>query len=422
MSFRTPSTLRATVREARIIARDTPLLLWSLVVLLFPFYLFDNGLPQPADILSTVLLIQLVRTWNGRMAPSLRRVLRALIQFIAYVFLVNLAWSFVSFKFTLNAKTGFLMAPSYYVFNGLMFFTFLLMFQRYGERLLWLTVRMIMGSVFLQVALAFLLHGGASKDGRSAGMFNNPNQLGYYALLSACLILLGQKRLRLSTPQVTVALAGCSYLALLSASKAALVSIAALAVVLLVSRLRTMILAGLVFGVLIFTENPFSIAIDRAQSRIENDQSYGFAEERGYDRIWTYPEYTLVGAGEGGYNRFKETSLIGAHELHSSMGTLFFCYGIVGTVLLAVFLLRVMRGSQFHIWLVVGTGFAYSMTHQGLRFRLLWLLLGMVVGLREVFAAERAARLAAARQARDAAKAPPAPPAAPDPVVAPAMA
>ena len=390
MKFRTPRTLRATLEQISQIRRDRRLALWSCVVLLFPFYVFDSGIPQPADWLGFLLLPMLVRDWNGRMSPPLVRPLKSLVMFLLYVIAVNVVWSFALFSFSINAKDGFLMSPTFYIFNGLLFFTFLLMFQRYGEFLLWLTVRLVLASAFLQLLISFVAR---SALGRSMVMFNNPNQLGYYALLSACIILLGQKRLKLSTLQVTAGLAACSYLALLSASKAALGSIGALGIVLLISKLRTVIVVGLVFAALVFTANPFSAAIERAQQRIENDRSHGFVEDRGYDRITAFPEYWVMGAGEGAYHRFIGISKIGAHELHSSMATLFFCYGIVGTLLFAMFLWGVMSRAELRAWLIVGAALTYGMTHQGLRFRLLWLLLGMVCGLREIASRERTARL-----------------------------
>jgi O-antigen ligase len=388
VKFRTPRTLRAALEELGRIRRDHHLVLWSLIVILIPFYFFDSGLPQPADCLSLVLLLLLVRSWNGRLPGRFVRPLKLLMAFIVYVFLVNAGWSVAMLTFTTNAKEGFLLAPTFYVFNGLMFFTFFLMFQRYGEFLLWLTVRLVLTSVLLQVVLATGLR---RVSGRSTVMFNNPNQLGYYALLSACILLLGQKRLRLSTVQVTVGLAACSYLALLSASKAALASIAALGIAVLISKFRTIVVAGLVFAILIFTNNPFSTAIERAQRRIDNDQSLEFLEERGYDRIGQYPDYWILGSGEGAYNRYKETSAIGSHELHSSMATLFFCYGVIGTVIFALFLWGTIARTGIRAWIIVGAGLAYGLTHQGLRFRLLWLLLGMVCALRELEARDRAA-------------------------------
>jgi len=389
VKFRTPRTLQATLEQVSRIRQDPRLALWTLVVLLFPFYVFESGIPQPADWLGFALLPMLLRDWNGRLPFPLVRPLKSLLVFMVYVLIVNVVWSFAILSFSTNAKEGFLMAPSFYIFNGLLFFSFLLMFQRYGEFLLWLTVRLVLASVFLQVFLAFMLRGAL---GRSTVMFNNPNQLGYYALLSACIILLGQKRLKLSTLQVTAGLAACSYLALLSASKAALASIGALGIALLISKFRTIVVASVVFAVLISTENPFSAAIERAEQRINADQSYGLLEDRGYDRIMAFPEYWVLGAGEGAYHRFKEVSAIGSHELHSSMATLFFCYGIVGVLLFALFLWGTMSGAGLRAWIIVGASFAYGMTHQGLRFRLLWLLLGMVCALRELATRDRIAR------------------------------
>src|SRR5436190_4594183 len=332
------------------------------------------------------------RGWNGRLPPPLVKPLKYLIVFIIYVTIVNVVWSFAIVTFSTDAKQGFLLAPTYYIFNGLAFFTFLLMFQRYGERVLWLTVRLVLASVFLQAVIALVLPKSLA---RATVMFNNANQLGYYAVLSACIILLGQKRLKLSTLQVTAGLAACSYLALLSASKAALASIAALGAALLISKLRTIAMTLAVLGLLITTDNPFSRAIEHAEQRIVNDQSLGFIEERGYDRIGAFPEYWIMGAGEGDYDRFREISAIGAHELHSSMATLFFCYGIFGTLLFLLYLWGTMWGAGLRAWLILGAALAYGMTHQGLRFRLLWLLLAMVAALRELDTRERLAKRAA---------------------------
>jgi hypothetical protein len=84
--------------------------------------------------------------------------------------------------------------------------------------------------------------------------------------------------------------------------------------------------------------------------------------------------------------------MIGSHELHSSMGTLFFCYGILGTILFCIFLWRTTSGSGLRAWIIVAGVFAYGMTHQGLRFRLVWVLLGMVVALRELAIQDRLLR------------------------------
>lgn len=380
MKFRLPASFGAAYAEAASVASDPRLLSWSLFIIFFPFYVLPSGLPQPSAWLLILMIPSLISAWDGRLSGRWQRpVLLSLAWFCAYVLIINLAWSVILGTFTINLKEGFGLSPVFYIYNAILFFSILLLYRRYQLRFLWVTSRAVLMSIVVQVLVALVL----PTRMRAAAAFNEPNQLGYYALVSACILLLCQKRTKLSTLQVSLGLLACSYLALVSASKAALGSIGLLAIAILIGRLRTVLIAGLAFLVLILTPNPFSDAMERAEIRMATDQSLDFFEERGYDRILNHPEYWVLGSGEGDYQRFKDTTLIGSHELHSSMGTLFFCYGIVGLTLFMVFMWMIMRRTHFHTWLVMGPAFAYGMTHQGLRFSLMWVLLGVVVALRE---------------------------------------
>ncbi|MCW5800910.1 MAG: hypothetical protein KIT31_00745 [Deltaproteobacteria bacterium] len=379
MNARLPQSWNAVVHELREVFRDPRLLAWALFIILFPFYVVPSGLPQPAAWLLIAVAPSMFGGWDGRFSRDSAAVLRALLRFVLYVIAANVVWSFVLLKLTINLKEGFLLSPLFYVYNAGLLLAMLVLYRRYGTRLLWVTTRALFVSVGIQVAMSFVMPTRL----RNAVGFNEANQLGYYALVSACVWLLAQRRTRLSNVHVTIGVLMCSYLALLSASKAAVACIGLLAVAVLVGRLRTMLLLGVVMLVLVFTPNPFSAAIERAQRRFETDQHLGFFEERGYDRIVNHPEYWAVGSGEGAYSRFADTTLIGSHELHSSLGTLFFCYGIVGLSLFVWFMWTVMKRTRFHTWLVMGPAFAYGMTHQGLRFSLFWVLIGVVMILRE---------------------------------------
>jgi hypothetical protein len=135
--------------------------------------------------------------------------------------------------------------------------------------------------------------------------------------------------------------------------------------------------ALLVVGFTMF--EPSGDIVDRATGRFETtaDEDSGVSlAGRGYDRIWNHKEHWIVGAGEGAYTRFK--SDIGSHELHSSLGTLFFSYGIVGTSLFASFGFILLRGAGLRGVLQVIPAALYGLTHQGLRFTLLWVLLATV--------------------------------------------
>lgn len=380
MKIKIPTGFRSAMAETQKVIRDPRLVLWSLFVIFFPFYVFSSGLPQPADWLLLILAPVLLKGWSGRLPPAMARPYRALVIFAVYTIVVNLVWSLILGSFTIDLKDGFLLSPMFYIYNSLMFLTFLLMSLRYGDFLLWLTGKLVLISTLVQVALSFIT---SSNRHRATLLFNNPNQLGYYALLSACILLLAHRKVRMSMWQLTLGLITSSYLALMSASKAALATVAMLSIALVLGRIRTMMVAGVAFTILISTSNPFSDALDRAQQRITDDQSKNFVEERGYDRILNNPEYCVVGAGEGGYRRFADTTALGgSHEIHSSGGTLIFCYGIMGTLLFGVFLWMILWGSGIRTWIVVGPAFAYGMTHQGLRFTFLWVLLGIAVALR----------------------------------------
>jgi hypothetical protein len=340
-----------------------------------------NGLPQPGDALVVILAPLVLLRWNGRMSRPMRELVRPLMIFTGYVILVNLYWSVTLGTFSFNLKTGFAMSPVFYIYNGIMFLVALVMFQKHGERFIHHTVRMVVVSVLVQVLVSFVY----SRHGRGTVLFNNPNQLGYYAVLSALIILIGQKRVKMSSLFGAIGLMAAVYLALLSASKAAIACIMLVLALGLLERMRTIIFSGLVALVLMVTSNPVGNALDNARARMESDKKLDFAEERGYDRISEHPENWLLGAGEGDYHRYveSESGHANTHELHSSLGTIFFCYGIVGSLLFLNFAVRVIRRAPLRRMIMMTPVLAYGLSHQGMRFTLLWMLFALYVALNE---------------------------------------
>lgn len=386
MKFRIPLSLQATMTEARRVARETPLLLWSLFLVFFPVYVFRSGMPQPADCILVVLFPMLLTRWNrklGVFAPAFK----LLLGFALYSLALNMLWSVALMKFTTDAKQGFLLSPTFYLYNAVMYLTVIMLYQRYGLRFLWVTVRVTFLSVTLEVLLSFFMKSHGLRD---ALFFNRANQLGYYALLCACILLLGLKKLQMSTFIVTIGLLECCYLCLMSASRAGLASIAMLGAVLLLSKIRYVIAAALLLTILAVTPNPFSRAIERAEARIERTTDRPIMEERGYNRMLKHKEYWVFGAGEGAYVRFVDDgTIVGTHELHSSAATLVFCYGVIGVVLFLGFCWFALRGASFRVLLIVMPAFAYGMSHQGIRFALFWVMLGVAVTIAHYERAEK---------------------------------
>lgn len=79
-------------------------------------------------------------------------------------------------------------------------------------------------------------------------------------------------------------------------------------------------------------ESDFSI-LSRIQEKILKLTEGGiisFLYDRGAEKLILYPQYMLWGAGEGYYERFTLAAY--ANEIHSSLFSVLFCYGIIPTI------------------------------------------------------------------------------------------
>ena len=348
------------------------LMVWCVFIVTIPFYIFESGLPQPGNLLSLTLL-PFAFKHKRLLSPNLRRTFRALANFVIWVCVVNFGWALVLGKWGIE----YTVFPFYYLFNLAVFFIAFVAYQRYGELFVRLTLYCVLVAVFAQVAASILFMRVAGHRGQL--FFNNPNQLGYYALLAACVIASAQRRLKLGMVLSSVALMGCAYLALVSASRAALIGIALLFVLLVFSNPRIIVIASLVVLATMALGGPLADAIDSAQSRMDEVQSRvgkSFAQERGYDRLWTYKEYLVIGAGEGETSRFSDPSKPQQiNEIHSSAATILFSYGVVGSLLFIAFFYSSIRGAPIRLVVILIPTLGYTLAHQGLRFTMFWVLI-----------------------------------------------
>lgn len=404
-----PQTLIAMIHEAARLMREPALLVWFLFVLAIPFYVFPSGLPQPGDVLILPLTVLALRSWNGRLDRSARRPLSILLVFTLWVVFIDWGYAVVLGNFGLFGPDTFLLFPLYYIYNTLVFLIVCVLYQRHGARFLWLSLHAVFLSVLIQAAASFLVHRGAGL--RGIGFFNNPNQLGFFALVCASVMALGKRWLGFGTIKTGLGIALCFYLALLSASRAAVIGSAILFALTVISNPRRVAVVGLLILGLTAIGGPVSDAIDKTETRlIENRYpQFNFFQERGYDRILGNKQYWLLGAGEGGTSRFVDTTLIGATEIHSSLGTIFFCYGIVGVVLFAMFLLRVAEGAALRSMIMLIPTLSYTIAHQGLRSTSVWILFGLFVCIKHLQRVNRVRSVPAASLRPAARRMPPAP-------------
>ncbi len=353
----------------RAFSREPVLFFWCAFVASIPIYVGDSGTPQPGNALIFLILPLALVRWDGRLDGAAVRLLRALIVFTIWVCIVNYGWALITGKFN---RSDYAVFPIYYIFNAAVMFAAILIYRRSGDLFLRATTYSVFFAVAYQVVVSFV---ASSDDVRSALFFNNPNQLGYWSLLAACTISLTQKRLKISMLIAGVGLSACVYLAVLSASRAAVAGVAILLVLLLFSNPKIIVAGMLAAVALSNVGGPLANAIESSRRRAElkdQDAAGGFVEERGYDRLWEHKEHLILGAGEGDFGRFNV-----GHEIHSSAATVLFSYGIVGAALFLAFVWRLISGASLRATLILVPTVAYTVAHQGLRFTMLWVLLSV---------------------------------------------
>ena len=242
------------------------------------------------------------------------------------------------------------------------------------------------------LAVAGVLYFGVSfvsVDGelnRSVGTFNNPNQLGYFAVCTSCLVSLWYLRGGLSRLQFAGFLASVLVLAIASLSKAAMLSTAAqiaIAIGAMASKRRSSVMLFVVIAVvaLLLLQLYLSGAFQgfeffhRLQT-IGADKDDNLAE-RGYLSPLDFtPLQFLFGLGVAGAK-----AAVG-HEVHSTFWSFMVKYGVVGfTLFISVWLLwakSVYRElGLLGVLAIVLPPTLYGIPHNGSRFAILWILVAL---------------------------------------------
>jgi hypothetical protein len=225
--------------------------------------------------------------------------------------------------------------------------------------------------------------------GRSTGTFNNPNQLGFF---SVCLLSIAFVLFRNGAVSYRVMLflfAAAIFLSVASLSKAAMIAnfvtilialkplrprasqfmwgLGSLALITIIILLVT----GGFFDELLFMQRLSNMSM-------ESDSSL---ESRGY-LIFLQGNALQIIFGSGGGN---VNDILG-HEVHSTFGSVFNNYGILGLILfLSAFVVWAVR-----LWLafglitlvcVMGPALLYGVTHNGTRFTIFWVLFAMSLAM-----------------------------------------
>ncbi len=291
----------------------------------------------------------------------------------------------------------FLFSSTYYVYNFMAFIFFSYMFRNYPKEMMRAAYIGLAAVIILQIPHIHLF---PDQTWRQTGTFNNPNQLAYWSLLSLIVLVLFRHNNRFNLMDFFLFFV-LLYLQTQAISKAGMITFA-LAVLCLpfvpqMSKMgRIFILltlcAGVVYGVFnydkILAIPDKVVEVERVVARLE---TIGEDEDdnplvRGYGRLYEFPEYVLLGAGEGAYERFNP---VHPNEIHSGLATIVFSYGIAGTAFFAFFLLSILNRQPWYYVFLFGCVFLYSLPHQNIRFTHFWVYLGILDATRHYAKAKR---------------------------------
>lgn len=333
----------------------------------FPLYLSPSGLPQISSVIAAGLFVVLMaRHRRLFVASNDLPVLSALAHFVIYAWLVSLVWA------VLLTTPAALLPAAYFTYNAALFAALHHLRWGLGERLHHIAVVGILLGLGWQM-LYWAQQVRATGFTREVLLFNNPNQLGYYALLCGIILALPASGVVAARWRVA-GLAASALLVILSLSSAAMLAFALLLPISVLAHRRNLgvTLAAvtlIVVGVLPNTQ-------EAVTWRLEKSADESVVTHRGYDRLVNHPEQLVFGAGEYGHGQRFESEL--DLELHSSIATLLFSYGVVGSALFARFVWRLSAGAAGRSWLYLLPIAFYGLTHQGLRFSMAWVAIALL--------------------------------------------
>ena len=123
---------------------------------------------------------------------------------------------------------------------------------------------------------------------------------------------------------------------------------------------------------------------NRISSKNTNDHLWSVWQERGYDKLWIYPQYMLYGSGEGEYDRF----ILSAHsnEIHATLPSILFYYGIIPFLIILKWFYKKLKRVPFNLLIVYLALLMESFTLLNQRQALFWTIFMMAPQLSKSYA------------------------------------
>lgn len=343
-------------------------LLFLLFIALKPFYLRSSGTFQISDVVFVLSFIAWLFNKRGRVTLTNGNEYFSL--FILCVFVINIVYTLIypeSITST-RASDNLLVNILYYLYN----FLVVIQFSDYTRHdpFLKSLLRISIVNIIFQAVVYMLGIGRYLADIRYQGTFNDPNQLSFFLFMSFLIVFILSSYFEdKSRKQSSFLVFGLFLIVFFLVSQAGstgiLLGIVAFSVSMIIAFLHSergpaffalRIIFALVMGIVI-------IVLILGFSNISTSQNYMMQrvfekinkavvggikvliEERGLDKVYKFPQYLFFGSGEGNYLRFATS----AFEIHSTIPSILFTYGILPFLLL----FKWVRMNLKHVYYVI---------------------------------------------------------------------
>lgn len=355
----------------------------------FPLYFFESGKPQISHYIMFILICLFF-------LDCMKNLTKKLSYFALFLFSLNVAVRQVFFYYDIF-EIKFLM-PIFYIFFNIFLFIGIVELIRNSKNKLKL-VQSIKNGLIFSYMIAFvgvLINGVSLKVNpddiyRSIGTFNNPNQLGYFALCS-----LGIASILFITNNTSFFAFLFLYilsvfLVILSLSKAAVISILFYIFILFDKKFLKYIFIFLLIFIflflLLYLNSNFDIQDLKVYQRFANLESEDDTNliERGFFVLTNNIDLRLIyGYGEG------YTILMGGKEIHSTWGNIFISYGFIGAFTFCIFLFFLIKKLIKFTSLLITFSLLipiilYGITHNGIRFSIFWFYCALLYSISDLF-------------------------------------
>ncbi len=360
-----------------------------------PYYFFKSGTLQISDIifLAGFFIFVIISAKNKTiMKESINNNIYYLL-FLICVFAVNSIYFLIYFDYS------FIVSSLYYLFNFFIIILFSFLIKK--ENFLKSMNSIIKVNLIIQLLL-YVSGIGRYMDNtfRYMGTFNDPNQFAYYVLISYCFIFLLEQQLKINKNRLLLYFFVSFILIFAASSTGMLLGIMIIGFLSFLDffinfpkfikqkpKFFLSVFYILMIGAIVLCIKPEYINIisskivnshifNRVEEKIEktNNESNNLWHDRGYDIIFAYPKYIIYGAGQGKYIRFYEKTGLNM-EIHATLPSILFYYGLVSTFLIIIWIYKKIRGLPFRQMIVYIALFAESFTLLNQRQSLFWIFI-----------------------------------------------